>query len=667
MNNTDIDRLSINCMRFLGCDAIEKANSGHPGIVLGAAPLLYLLYSRVMKYNPADPKWIDRDRFVLSAGHGSALLYSALYLAGYAISIEDIKQFRQKGSITPGHPEYGKTPGVETTTGPLGQGLGNAVGMALAYKHLAALFNRENGEILNNYTYVLCGDGDMMEGISHEAASFAGHNGLSHLIAFYDNNGITIDGSTDLAMSDDAIGRFSSYGWFVQHLDDINDIDAIEDAIKTAKQQGEKPSLIILDSHIGYGAPTKQDSSSSHGSPLGADELRLAKRNLSWPENASFFVPEGVKDHFEGLRKERSAAESKWMQDFNNYSLLYPEEANRLKRMFSSELPSAWQENLPEFEPGKKIATRSASGKVLNSIAADIPELFGGSADLSGSNNTFLKGFEDFSSQNPSGRNLHFGIREHAMGAILNGLSLYGGLIPYGGTFLIFSDYMRPPIRLSALMGLKVCYVFTHDSIGLGEDGPTHQPIEQLASLRAIPGLRVFRPCDANETSEGWKYFLNNNGPVAFALSRQALPVLDRTVFAEASSAQRGAYVLSDCPGKPEVILIGSGSEVSLCLHAQKLLLDENINARVVSCPSMDIFLEQDQSYIEEVLPKDVKSRLSVEAGLSLGWERLTGSSGGHISIETFGQSAPAEELFEEYGFSPSALASRAKGLLKKN
>ena len=664
--NQSIQEKSINTIRFLAVDAIQKANSGHPGMPMGCAPVAYLLYTKIMKHNPANPKWINRDRFVLSAGHGSMLLYASLYLSGYGLTLEDLKNFRQWGSITPGHPEYGLTPGVETTTGPLGQGFANAVGMALAYSFLSEKFNKEDFKILKNRIYVIAGDGDMMEGISHEAASFAGHNKLNNLIVFYDNNNITIDGKLDLAMSENVAQRFEAYGWEVLKVLDVNNLSELESAVLKA-QNSDKPVIIITNTHIGYGSPNKQDTASVHGSPLGEEEVKLTKRNLGWPEDETFYVPEEVKEHFAIVKENGGRLEQEWNEMFEEYKAKYPEEAELFENIFSGKFGNDWEKKLPVFNDyTEKLATRAASGKVLNSIAAGLPTLFGGSADLAPSNNTYLKEYPDFSANNRQGRNIHFGIREHAMAGILNGMALYGGVIPYGGTFLVFSDYLRPSIRIAALSKIKPVYVFTHDSIGLGEDGPTHQPVEHLASLRAIPNFVVIRPADANETVAAWKYAINHKGgPVALVLTRQKLPVLDRTKFAPAENLEKGAYVIKDTEGKPEVILIATGSEVQLALSAaEEIENKKQTGVRVVSMPSWELFEQQTEEYKSSVLPDDVKVKISVEAGTGLGWEKYTGNSAAVISIEKYGASAPANVLFEKYGFTVEKIVEKVEELL---
>ncbi|HSW53621.1 MAG TPA: transketolase [Ignavibacteriaceae bacterium] len=668
MPEKDIQQLSINTIRCLAIDAIQKANSGHPGMPMGCAPIAYRLYTKYMKHNPANPNWLNRDRFILSAGHGSMLLYSILHLCGYKISMDDLKNFRQWKSITAGHPEYGLAPGVETTTGPLGQGFANAVGMAIAQEYLGSLFNKPDVKILDHFIYGICSDGDLMEGISHEAASLAGHLKLGKLIFFYDDNGITIDGKTSLAFSEDIKKRFEAYHWQVLNIDDVNDLSQIDNAVEHAQKDTSKPSIIITKTHIGFGSPNKQDSAASHGAPLGEAEVKLTKKNLGWPEDKPFYIPEEVSDHFSKMKSSFNDYESDWNNLFIIYKKKYPSEAEKLLKYFNNDFGSEWVEALPSFTNySEQIATRSASGKVLNSISPKLPTLIGGSADLAESNNTLINGQSVFSSENYSGRNIYFGIREHAMAGIINGMALYGGVIPYCGTFLIFSDYMRPSIRLASLMKLRTIYVFTHDSIGLGEDGPTHQPIEQLAVLRAIPGMVVIRPADANETVEAWKYAIEHkSSPVALVLTRQKVPVLDRTKMTSAENLSKGAYILVQSEKNPEVILMASGSEVALGVDVFHSLQAEGISARVVSFPSWELFDIQSDEYKESVLPKSAKARISIEAGIKQGWEKYLGEYGEAISIEKFGASAPSEVLFKEYGFTKEAVIKRVKSLLAK-
>ena len=662
-----LDALSINTVRMLSADAVQKANSGHPGLPMGAASMAYVLWTRFLKHNPGNPKWQDRDRFILSAGHGSMLLYSLLHLTGYDLSLDDLKEFRQWGSKTPGHPEYGLTPGVEITAGPLGQGFAGGVGMALAEQFLAARFNRAGLDIVNHFTYGIVSDGDLMEGVSQEAASLAGHLALGKLIYLYDDNRITIEGPTDIAFTEDRKGRFRAYNWHVQEVSDGNDLDAIEKAIEQARAETKRPSLIAVRTHIGFGSPNKQDKASAHGEPLGADELALTKERLGWPVDAPFFVPDEVRKHFSRAVEIGRKTETAWDERFHAYKDKEPEMAAEWERLVKGVLPAGWDLDMPVFPPDAKgMASRVASGKVLNAVAQKIHNLMGGSADLSPSNKTEIAGESYFQPGSYQGRNLHFGVREHGMGAILNGMALHGGIIPYGGTFLIFSDYMRPAIRLAALMGLKVIYVFTHDSIGLGEDGPTHQPVEQLASLRAIPNLTLLRPCDGNETAEAWKLALTlAGGPVALALTRQGLPTLDRTEYASASNVQKGAYILKDFgKGTPDLILIATGSEISITLSAAKALQEKGRTVRVVSMPSWELFDKQTQEYKSQVLPPEVKARISIEAGSSFGWHRFVGEGGKTISLDHFGASAPSSILFKEFGFSAERIVECATNLL---
>jgi transketolase len=661
MQPTELDHLCVNTIRTLAIDGVQKAKSGHPGMPMGTADMAYVLWTRFLKHNPANPSWPNRDRFVLSAGHGSMLLYGLLHLTGYNMPMEELKQFRQWGSETPGHPEYNPAIGIETTTGPLGQGFGNGVGMAIAERFLAARFNRPGYPIVDHYIYAIVSDGDLMEGIASEAASLAGHLGLGNIIYLYDDNKITIDGSTDLAFSEDVQARFQAYGWHTQKVDG-HDMAAVAGAIRQAQAEHERPSLILARTHIAWGSPNKQDTSASHGAPLGEEEVQLTKENIGWPPDAQFHIPQEALAVFRQALQRGAAWEEEWQWMFDGYAKGYPDLAAQWERIMSGELPEGWEETLPTFAPEDgPLATRAASGKVLNAVAASLPELLGGSADLHPSNNTYLKGYEPLKPGDFSGRNMHFGVREHAMGGILNGLALHGGIIPYGGTFLVFSDYMRPSVRLAAMMGLPVTYVFTHDSIGLGEDGPTHQPIEHLAALRTIPNLLDIRPADANETVEAWRVALQHrSGPVALFLTRQKLPVLDRGKLAPASELARGAYVLLDVPN-PDLILIASGSEVELALEAQALLAQEGVAARVVSMPSWKLFAAQPEGYRAGVLPPTVKARLAVEAGVGQGWHRYAGDV---VSVERFGASAPYKVLMEKYGFSPENIAARAKALL---
>ncbi len=663
-----LDELCVNTIRMLSADCVERANSGHPGLPMGAAPMAYVLWSKFLRHNPANTNWPDRDRFVLSAGHGSMLLYSLLHLTGYDLPLEELKNFRQWGSLTPGHPESYVLSGVETTTGPLGQGFANGVGMAIAERFLAARFNRPDHEVVNHYTYGIVSDGDLMEGVSHEAASLAAHLKLGKLIYLYDDNHITIDGGTDLAFTENRTARFKAYGWHVQQVDDGNDLAAIERALQAAQEEKGLPSLIAVRTHIGYGSPNKQDTSSAHGEPLGHEELKLTKENLGWPLEPECFIPEEALNHFRQALGRGKQWEGEWNDRFLSFEKAYPEKAQGWQQWMRGELPDNWEREVPSFPPDPKgMATRVASGTVLTAIAPELPNLIGGSADLAPSNKTFIKGEEVFQSESYQGRNFHFGVREHGMGSILNGMALHGGLIPYGGTFLIFSDYMRPPIRLAAMMGLKVIYVFTHDSIGLGEDGPTHQPIEQLAALRAIPNMTVIRPGDANETAEAWRFTIKyKEGPVALALSRQGVPTLDRDTYSSAEGLHRGAYVLKDeGKGKPDIILLASGTEVALAVEAAEALQERNLSVRVVSMPSWRLFDIQAEAYRHQVLPPDVWARVAIEAGVPQGWHRYVGDRGEIIGMTRFGASAPAKVLYEKFGFTVEKVVERALGLLK--
>jgi transketolase len=655
---------------MLSADSVEKANSGHPGMPMGAATMAYVLWTRFFKHNPANPDWSDRDRFVLSAGHGSTLLYSLLHLTGYDLSLEELKNFRQWGSKTPGHPESHITKGVETTTGPLGQGFANGVGMAIAERFLAAHFNRPGHDIVDHHIYGIVSDGDLMEGVSHEAASLAGHLKLGNIIYFYDDNHISIDGSTDLAFTENRVDRFKAYDWHVQTVEDGNDIEAIERAIRAAQEEKDRPSLISVRTHIGYGSPNKQDTASAHGEPLGAEELKLTKENLGWPLEPEFLIPEEALKHFRQALEKGKAWEEEWTDRFQAYEKAHPELAAECQGWMSGQLPDGWEKEIPSFPADPKgVATRVASGTVLSAVAPVFPNLIGGSADLAPSNKTFVKGGEVFQGGQYAGRNFHFGVREHGMGSIMNGMALHGGLIPYGGTFLIFSDYMRPPIRLAAMMGLKVIYIFTHDSIGLGEDGPTHQPIEQLAALRAIPNLTVLRPCDANETAEAWRFALEHKeGPVALALTRQGLPILDRKKFESAKDLHRGGYVLSDDGDKqPDIILMGSGSEVHVAIEAANKLREKGVAARVVSMPSWELFDKQPEAYRDQVLPPEINTRVAVEAGATQGWHRYLGNKAAVIGIDHFGASAPYKILYEKFGITADRVVEKALQLLGKS
>ncbi|NWF94852.1 MAG: transketolase [Candidatus Thorarchaeota archaeon] len=659
---------TINTIRFLSADAVQKANSGHPGMPMGAAAMAYALWTRHLRFNPRDPLWPDRDRFILSGGHGSMLLYALLYLTGYDITLDDIVNFRQWNSITPGHPEFGKTPGVEVTTGPLGQGLGNAVGMAIAEAHLAAVFNREGHRVVDHCTYAMVTDGDLMEGISSEAASLAGHLRLGKLILLYDDNRISIDGSTELTFTESVATRFAAFGWHTVTVPDGNDVDAVDAAITQAKND-PRPSLILCRTHIGYGLPTKQDTAACHGAPAGEEELKGAKQRLGWPTDRPFHVPEEVLKHMREVGKKGQELERRWRAMLDAYRRDYPDLARELERRLSATLPEGWQADIPVFPTDAKgLATRTASGKVINALAQRLTELIGGSADLTESNQTWIKTSRAFGRDSYDGRNIHFGVREHAMAAIVNGLAVHGGLRPYCATFLVFSDYMRPSIRLSALSGYPSIWIFTHDSIGLGEDGPTHQPIEHLSSLRAIPNLVVIRPADANEVAWSWRVAIERrDGPTLIALTRQNVPTLDRSLYNDAKGLVRGAYILRDFGnGEPSLILIASGSEVALVVKAAEQLYKEGVNTRVVSMPSWELFERQEEEYQDSVLLPQVTARLAVEAGVSQGWERWTGELGDIISIEKFGSSAPFNVLFEKYGYSVDSIVQRARVLLDR-
>ena len=664
----DVENRAINTIRFLAADAVQKANSGHPGLPMGAASMAYILWTRHLKFNPQNPKWPGRDRFILSGGHGSALLYSLLYLTGYDLTLEQIMNFRQWGSQTPGHPEYGLTPGVEVTTGPLGQGFANGVGMAIAEAHLAAEFNRPGFAVIDHYIYGIVTDGDLMEGVASEAASLAGHLGLGKIIYLYDDNRITIDGSTDLAFTEDRAARFEAYGWHVLKVLDGNDLDAVDSAITQAKKD-PRPSIVICRTHIGYGLPTRQDTAKAHGEPPGQEELDSAKINLGWPVEPKFYVPDDVLALFRKAIKRGEKAELLWRKQLRAYLAEYTQLDTELERRLMADLPENWDSDLPIFPADLKgIATRAASGNVINVLASRLPELMGGSADLAPSNNTWIKDIPDFQKHTPEGRNFHFGVREHAMGAIINGMAVHGGVIPYGGTFLVFSDYMRPAVRLSAFSHYPSIWIYTHDSVGLGEDGPTHQPVEHLAALRAIPNLVVIRPADANEVTEAWKVAISRrSGPTTLILTRQAIPVLDRSIYAPADGLHRGAYVLADMgDSEPDLILMASGSEVYLIIEAGVRLVSEGVNVRLISFPSWELFEAQDETYRNLVLPPAIKSRLSVEAGISQGWERWVGDSGESISIERFGASAPYKFIFENFGFTVDNIINRARQILAK-
>ena len=666
MNDSDLATRSINTIRFLAADAVQQANSGHPGLPMGAASLAYVLWSRHLRFDPADPKWPNRDRFVLSAGHGSMLLYAMLHLTGYDLSMEELRRFRQWGSLTPGHPEHGETPGVETTSGPLGQGFANAVGMGVAAERMAAYYNREGFPIVDHFIYAIVSDGDLMEGIGSEAASLAGHLRLGRLIYLYDDNRISIDGSTDLAFTEDRAARFQAYGWHVSRVEDFLDLEAIHTALLAAEAD-PRPSLIVCRTHIGYGLPTRQDTAEAHGEPPGEQELAGAKGKLGWPQQPRFLVPEDVRTHLQSSADLGRKARVAWLAMLSDYRRKHSDLAKTWDRSQTGRLPDGLRDSLPDFAADEKgLATRAASGKTLNALAAGLPELIGGSADLSGSNLTKISGEAAFSASHRIGRYVHFGVREHGMGGMLSGMALYGGLIPYGGTFLIFSDYMRPSLRLAAMMRLRVIYVFTHDSIGLGEDGPTHQPIEHLAALRAIPNLTVIRPADANETAFAWWAALERTGgPTALALTRQKLPVFDRTRYASAEGLLKGGYVLADLgAGIPQLILLASGSEVSLIEPAGRALAQDGLAVRLVSLPSWELFLEQSPEYRESVLPKQVRARISIEAASPLGWERWVGDEGVVIGLERFGASAPYEEIYRHLGLTVDRIIQTARMLL---
>ena len=673
----------INTIRFLSVDAIQKARSGHPGLPMGAAAMAYTLWTRHLKHNPANPKWVDRDRFVLSAGHGSMLLYSLLYLTGYDLSLEDIKDFRKWGSKTPGHPELGITPGVEVTTGPLGQGISNAVGMAIAEAYLAAIYNRPGHEIVDHYTYVIAGDGDLMEGVAFEASALAGHLGLGKLIVLYDDNHISLAGSTYLTFTEDLQKRFAACNWHVQYVEDGNDIAEIDKALINAREETGRPSIISVRTLIGYGAPNKQNTYGAHGSPLGPEEVIAAKENIGWPTEQEFFIPDDVLKHMQGALNIGEKHESEWRAAFNRYKEAFPEDAADFERVMDGKLPENWDSDLPQFDSDTKgIATRKASETVMQYLATCLPEFIGGSADLNPSCFTWLKGYGDFEAPDTvpgdsqgavgsrwdyGGRNIHYGVREHAMGAISGGMALHGGIIPFTGTFLVFSDYMRPPMRLAALMGIRVIYVFTHDSIGVGEDGPTHQPVEQIMSLRNIPNLTVIRPADAAEVVEAWRFaILNRKGPTTLIFTRQNVPNLDRSEYASARNLRKGGYILwESAEGLPEVILIGTGSDLHIALEAGKKLAEEKIHVRVVALPSWEIFDGQPEEYREKVLPSSVKARVAVEAGIRQGWEHYVGLEGAVVGMDGFGASAPASVLYEKFGITEEHVIQAAKKLVK--
>jgi transketolase len=666
----DLDQLCINTIRTLSLDAVQKAESGHPGLPLGMAPTAYVLWTRFMRYNPKNPKWFNRDRFLLSAGHGSMLIYAMLHLTGYDLSLDEIKRFRQLHSKTPGHPENFMTSGVEITTGPLGQGFANGVGMAMAEAHLAARFNQKGFPVVNHHIYCICSDGDLMEGVSYESASLAGHLKLSNLIYFYDDNNITIEGNTSIAFNEDATKRFEAAGWHVIMVEDGNDLKAIENAIKEAHKITDKPKLIRVKTIIGFGMP-KQGTNKAHSDAPGEEAVKETKRNLGWDENKHFYIPKEVSAHFREAIKRGAQYEKNWDALVKNYEKAHGDLGKALKETRTNKLPAGWEKSLPAFDNVEAKATRAYSGEVINAIAATVPQLFGGSADLAPSNNTNVKDAGDFEPNSYEGRNIHFGIREHAMGATMNGMALYGSVIPYGGTFQTFSDYMRPAIRLAALSGIQTIYVFTHDSIGLGEDGPTHQSVEHLAALRAIPNLAVIRPCDAFETREAWRAaLLRDKAPTAFAFSRQKVQLIDRTKFASADGLHKGAYVLAEAENKqgksvqPKLIIISTGSEVGLAMQSREQLNQSGTPTRVVSMPCWEFFDEQPAAYKEAVLPAKIKARLAIEAGVSQGWEKYVGLEGGTITVDKFGTSAPADEIFKEYGFTVENAVKRAKELI---
>ncbi len=661
----EIDNLCVNTIRVLSADMVEKAKSGHPGMPLGAAPMAYTLWDKFLRHNPKNPKWFNRDRFILSAGHGSAMLYSLLYLTGYDLTLEDLKNFRQWGSKTPGHPEYGRTPGVEATTGPLGQGFGMGVGMAMAECYLASKYNREGFNIIDHYTYAIVSDGDLMEGISSESASLAGRLKLGKLIYLYDDNHITIEGDTSLAFSEQIELKYEAFGWQVIRVHDGNSIEAIEAAIKVAQFEKEKPSLIIVRTHIGYGTP-KQDSASAHGEPLGEEALKALKRFVDFPEDKMFYIPEEALNHCRKAIEKGKEYEEEWNNLFEDYKKKYPELAEELQKAINGELLEGWDKDLTSFSSeDKPMATRSASGKVMNAIAPHLPNFIGGSADLAPSNKTYLNGFGDFYCDKENvGRNIHFGIREHAMGAAVNGMALHGGIIPYGATFLVFSDYMREPLRLAALMDIHSIFIFTHDSIGVGEDGPTHQPVEHVMSLRIIPNLVVIRPADANETVEAWKIALEEKNPVALIFTRQNVPVLNPEKYPIKEGVKRGAYILDDSDGKPDLIIIATGSEVHLALKGKEHLEKDGIKVRVVSMPSWELFEEQPEDYKNSVLLPEVP-KLAIEAGVTTGWQKYVGESGYIIGIDRFGESAPGSVVMEKFGFNVENVVNKAKLLLK--
>lgn len=670
MTDASLEQLSVTTIRTLAIDAVQKANAGHPGLPMGMADVAYVLWTQFMRYNPRNPDWFNRDRFVLSAGHGSMLLYAMLHLTGYDLPLEQLKQFRQWDSLTPGHPEYGLTPGVETTTGPLGQGFANGVGMAIAESFMAATFNRPGHDLVDHYVYAIVSDGDLMEGISHEAASMAGHMKLGKLIYLYDDNQISIDGSTDLAYTEDRMKRFEAYHWHTQQIDG-HDRQAIAEAIKAAQAVTDKPSIIACQTAIGYGSPNKARTAEAHGTPLGVDEVRLTKQAYGWEATEDFYIPEEVLAHFREAVDRGATWETQWKDQMAAYTKAHPAEAEQFRRALSGELPDGWDEALPVFNPDtqKGLATRAASGQILNAIAPAIPTLIGGSADLAPSNNTFLKGYPVFANESYAGRNFHFGVREHGMVGVLNGMALHGGVIPYGGTFLVFSDYCRPSIRLAALSHMPTILVFTHDSIGLGEDGPTHQPVEHLAALRAIPNLLVIRPADANETAHAWKVALEKrDAPVALILTRQNLPIYDRSTMGDAAGLAKGAYVLLDSNRVyPDVLLIATGSEVQFAVEAHAKLAEQGIGAHVISMPSWELFRQQSEEYQNFVFPPSVKARVAIEAGVPLGWEQWIGPQGKMIGLDRFGASAPYKTIYEHLGFTTDNVVLKALEAIDKS
>ncbi|WP_377891378.1 transketolase [Alkalihalobacillus sp. R86527] len=666
MTTNQMDSLAVNTIRTLSIDAVEKANSGHPGMPMGAAPMAYTLWSQFMDHSPSNPDWFNRDRFVLSAGHGSALLYSMLHLFGYDVSMEDLKTFRQWGSNTPGHPEYGETPGVDATTGPLGQGLAMSVGMAMAERHLAATYNRDEFNVIDHYTYSICGDGDLMEGVSSESASLAAHLKLGRLIVMYDSNDISLDGDLNQSFSEDVQKRYEAYGWQVIRVEDGNDMAAIADALKQAKNNTDQPTMIEVKTTIGYGSPNKGGSNTSHGAPLGADEISLVKENYNWAYENEFHIPEEVKSVFAEIKENGDKKEKQWNELFASYEEKYPELAAQLKAAMKGELPEGWDSEIPSYEKGTSTASRAASGEVLNAIAKNNPQIFGGSADLASSNKTMLKDEKDFSAADYSGRNIWFGVREFGMASALNGMALHKGLKVFGATFFVFSDYLRPALRLSALMGVPATYVFTHDSVAVGEDGPTHEPVEQLASLRAMPGLSIIRPADGNETAAAWKVALETStNPTALVLSRQNLPVVTDSHEQAYEGVKRGAYIVEGS-NNSDALLLASGSEVGLAVEAQKLLEREGITASVVSMPSWDLFEQQPEDYKKTVLPDDVSVRLGIEMGASMGWDRYVGDKGDVLAIDRFGASAPGNTVIKEFGFTPENVVKRVKAMLSR-